>query len=51
MNGDKTKASLLVEPLGCSVNDFGKNIGLLLKKLMIQIDKTLSTERMDCLLV
>lgn len=51
LNDDKPKATLLVELLGCSTKDFGKNIGLLLKQLMIQIDNTLSKQRMICLLV
>lgn len=50
-NDDKPKVSLLVELLGCSINDFGKNIGLLLKQLLIPIDKTLFTQRTICLLV
>ena len=39
LNGDKPKAGL-VQLLGCSINGFGKNIGLIVKHLMIQNDKT-----------
>lgn len=39
LNGDKPKASL-VQLLGCSINGFGKNIGLIVNYLMTQNDKT-----------